>query len=67
VSRDGITQFENYLTQREILTDDVRSEYRDMAAADVEAAVEWAQDQPYPDGAGVADHVFARPRGADKE
>ncbi len=59
LAKDPIKRFETYLTGEGILTAASKSEIEARVKAEVEDAVRFAEGSPGPDGATVADNVFA--------
>ncbi|HEU5227759.1 MAG TPA: thiamine pyrophosphate-dependent dehydrogenase E1 component subunit alpha [Ktedonobacteraceae bacterium] len=59
LQKDPITRFEAYLTEKGILTAKEKAEIEARVRATVADAVSFAEESPEPDGATVADYVFA--------
>lgn len=59
LQKDPITRFEAYLTEKGILTAKEKAEIEARIRATVADAVSFAEESPEPDGATVADYVFA--------
>jgi TPP-dependent pyruvate/acetoin dehydrogenase alpha subunit len=59
LARDPIKQFEAYLLNKHILTETQKADIEAKVKATVEDAVHFAENSPAPDGATVADYVFA--------
>lgn len=59
LARDPINHFERYLTETGILTKEIQEEIAAKVKAVVDDAVSFAEESPAPDGATVADYVFA--------
>jgi len=59
IAKDPIVRFEEYLTQKHILTEANKAEIEAKVKATVDDAVSFAEQSPAPDGATVADYVFA--------
>jgi TPP-dependent pyruvate/acetoin dehydrogenase alpha subunit len=59
IAKDPIVRFEEYLTQKHILTGANKAEIEAKVKATVDDAVSFAEQSPTPDGATVADYVFA--------
>ena len=59
LAKDPIKRFEEYLTRKNILTQAHKAEIEARVKATVDDAVSFAEQSPVPDGATVADHVFA--------
>ncbi|MFL5697224.1 MAG: thiamine pyrophosphate-dependent dehydrogenase E1 component subunit alpha [Ktedonobacteraceae bacterium] len=59
LAKDPIKRFEEYLTRKNILTQAHKTEIEARVKATVDDAVSFAEQSPVPDGATVADHVFA--------
>ncbi|MEO7021302.1 MAG: thiamine pyrophosphate-dependent dehydrogenase E1 component subunit alpha [Ktedonobacteraceae bacterium] len=59
LEKDPIKQFEAYLMQKNILTAQVKKKIEAQIKAIVSDAVDFAENSPEPDGATVADYVFA--------
>ncbi len=59
LKKDPIQRFEAYLTQKHILTDQIKKEIETRVKAIVGDAVEFAEKSPEPDTATVAEYVFA--------
>src|SRR5438874_6713744 len=59
LAKDPIKRFEAYLTRKNILTQAHKAEIEARVKATVDDAVSFAEQSPVPDGATVADHVFA--------
>ena len=59
LKKDPILRFEEYLTEQSILSDAVKAELERKLKAVVDDAVRYAEESPAPDGATVADFVFA--------
>ena len=63
LAKDPIVRFERYLTEKHILTSTEKAEIEARVKATVDDAVSFAEESPAPDGATVAEYVFA-PDGA---
>ena len=59
LAKDPIKRFEAYLQEKRILTDTQKAEIEAKIQATIEDAVRFAENSPVPDGATVADYVFA--------
>src|SRR5713226_3869129 len=59
IAKDPIVRFEEYLTQKHILTEANKAGIEARVKAAVDDAVSFAEQSPAPDGATVADYVFA--------
>jgi acetoin:2,6-dichlorophenolindophenol oxidoreductase subunit alpha len=59
LKKDPIKRFEVYLTQENILTEAIQGEIEAKVKSVVDDAVRFAEQSPAPDGATVADYVFA--------
>lgn len=59
LEKDPIKRFERYLFSEGLLTEAKKSEIENQVKALVEDAVRFAEQSPAPDGATVADYVFA--------
>lgn len=59
LAKDPIQRFEAYLTKEDILTAAKKAEIATKVKATVEEAVSFAEKSPPPDGATVAENVFA--------
>ncbi len=59
LAKDPIKRFEEYLTRKNILTQAHKAEIEARVKATVDDAVSFAEQSPVPDGATVADYVFA--------
>ncbi|MGH2478157.1 MAG: thiamine pyrophosphate-dependent dehydrogenase E1 component subunit alpha [Ktedonobacteraceae bacterium] len=59
LKKDPIQRFEEYLTRKKIVTEQVKKEIEARVKAIVSDAVEFAEKSPAPDEATVADYVFA--------
>ncbi len=59
LQKDPIKRFEAYLAEKSILTDAVKSEIEAKVKMVVDDAVRFAEQSPAPDGATVADYVYA--------
>ncbi|MGH2506404.1 MAG: thiamine pyrophosphate-dependent dehydrogenase E1 component subunit alpha [Ktedonobacteraceae bacterium] len=59
LKKDPILRFEAYLLQEHILTVQVQAEIEATIKATINDAVAFAESSPEPDGATVADYVFA--------
>src|SRR5712691_7809955 len=59
IAKDPIVRFEKYLRQKNILTEADKAEIEARVKAAVDDAVSFAEQGPVPDGATVADYVFA--------
>lgn len=59
LQKDPIQRFETYLTQKNILTDQVKKEIEARVKGIVGDAVEFAENSPAPDGTTVGEYVFA--------
>ncbi len=59
LARDPIVRFEEYLTQKNILTSATKNDIEARVRAVVDDAVSFAEKSPAPDPASVADYVFA--------
>src|SRR5437588_169608 len=59
LKKDPIMRFEQYLTEQNILTGAAKAELERKVKAVVDDAVRYAEESPAPDGATVADFVFA--------
>lgn len=59
LQKDPIPRFEAYLTEKGILTAKEKAEIEARVKAVVDDAVSFAEQSPEPDGATVADYVFA--------
>lgn len=57
--KDPIKRFEAYLVEKSILTDAVKAEIEAKVKMVVDDAVSFAEHSPAPDGATVADYVYA--------
>src|SRR5207302_8942230 len=63
LAKDPIVRFERYLTEQHILTTAEKTEIEAKIKATVDDAVSFAEESPAPDGATVAEYMFA-PDGA---
>ena len=59
LAKDPIKRFEEYLTRKNLLTQAHKAEIEARVKATVDDAVSFAEQSPVPDGATVADYVFA--------
>jgi TPP-dependent pyruvate/acetoin dehydrogenase alpha subunit len=59
IAKDPIVRFEKYLRQKNILTEADKAGIEARVKAAVDDAVSFAEQGPVPDGATVADYVFA--------
>lgn len=59
LKKDPIQRFETYLTQKHLLTDQIKEEIEARVKAIVGDAVEFAENSPAPDGTTVGEYVFA--------
>ena len=59
LAKDPIKRFEAHLTRKNILTQAHKAEIEARVKATVDDAVSFAEQSPVPDGATVADYVFA--------
>jgi TPP-dependent pyruvate/acetoin dehydrogenase alpha subunit len=59
LGKDPIKRFEAYLIENSILTDSAKAEIEAKVKMVVDDAVTYAEQSPAPDGATVADYVFA--------
>ena len=59
LKKDPIARFEAYLTEKGTLTAKIKAEIEARVRATVADAVSFAEESPEPDGATVADYVFA--------
>src|SRR6266851_2552933 len=59
LAKDPIKRFEAYLAEKSILTDAVKAEIEAKVKMVVDDAVSFAEHSPAPDGATVADYVYA--------
>ena len=57
--KDPLTRIEKYMTDKEILTADIRSSFEQKISAEIDDAVQFALDSPYPAGEEAALGVFA--------
>lgn len=57
--KDPLTRIEKYLTDKKILTADIRSSFEQKISAEIDGAVQFALDSPYPAGEEAALGVFA--------
>ncbi|HKV57248.1 MAG TPA: thiamine pyrophosphate-dependent dehydrogenase E1 component subunit alpha [Ktedonobacteraceae bacterium] len=57
--KDPIKRFEAYLAEKSVLSDAVKTEIEAKVKAVVDDAVSFAEQSPAPDGASVADYVYA--------
>lgn len=59
LAKDPIVRFEQYLTGKNILTQEQKAEIEARVKATVDDAVRFAEQSPAPDGTTVANYVFA--------
>ena len=59
LGKDPIKRFESYLEEKGLLTQAVKAEIEARVKAVVDDAVSFAESSPAPDGASVADYVYA--------
>lgn len=59
--RDPIDRLQDWLTEHEVMDDTSKGDICHRIESEIEDAVEWADGQPFPDGAGVAGGVYATP------
>ncbi len=59
LAKDPIQRFEAYLTEKQVLTPEKKAEIEARVKVTVDDAVRFAEQSPAPDGATVADYVFA--------
>ncbi len=57
--KDPIPRFEKYLTERKILTDALKSEIAGQITAEINEAVDFADQSPYPDPQEALDFVWS--------
>jgi len=57
--RDPIVRFENYLTERGLLSEESKQEVINRINAEVEDAVRFAEESPYPEGKEAITDVYA--------
>jgi len=59
--RDPIDRLDDYLTETGIMDEAKKSEIGDRIEREIDDAVQWADEQPFPDGDEVAEGVYATP------
>ena len=59
LAKDPIRHYEKYLMEQHILTEAKKAEIEAKVKATVDDAVRFAENSPAPDGASVAEYVFA--------
>lgn len=58
--RDPIVRFENYLTERNLLNDESKGEVINRINVEVEDAVRFAEESPYPEGKEAIEDVYRK-------
>jgi TPP-dependent pyruvate/acetoin dehydrogenase alpha subunit len=62
-SRDPIPQFELYLRERQVLTDQIAAEYRETVTREIEEAWQFADQSPYPQPYEALENLYAEENG----
>jgi len=57
--QDPILKFEKYLTEKKILTEDLKKQVAAEITADIDEAVTFAEDSPFPQPEDAAQHVWS--------
>jgi TPP-dependent pyruvate/acetoin dehydrogenase alpha subunit len=57
--QDPILKFEKYLTEKKILTEDLKKQVATEITADIDEAVTFAEDSPFPQAEDAALHVWS--------
>ncbi len=58
-ARDPIPQFERYLTEKQLLTDETRDEMTARVEREIDEAVEFAEASPWPEGPEALADIYA--------
>ena len=57
--KDPVIQFENFLSKKKILASKLKEEYEQKISAELDEAVQYAVDSPYPQGEEALIGVYA--------
>jgi pyruvate dehydrogenase E1 component alpha subunit len=57
--QDPVLRFEKYLTEKKILTEDLKKQVAAEITAEIDEAVQFAEDSPVPQPADAAAHVWS--------
>jgi TPP-dependent pyruvate/acetoin dehydrogenase alpha subunit len=57
--KDPIPRFEKYLSEKKLFSDGLKSEVAAEIKQEIDEAVEFAEQSPYPDPSELADHLWA--------
>jgi pyruvate dehydrogenase E1 component alpha subunit len=56
---DPVLRFEKYLTEKKILTEDLKKQVAAEITAEIDEAVTFAEDSPFPQPEDAAAHVWS--------
>jgi TPP-dependent pyruvate/acetoin dehydrogenase alpha subunit len=57
--RDPVAMFEKQLIEKKLLTEASKKEIATQTTAEIDEAVEFAEQSPYPDASELTDHIWA--------
>lgn len=58
-ANDPITNMEKYLTRKHLFSADMKQKITDSFSKELDAAIEFAEKSPYPEGEEALDHVYS--------